>query len=191
MKTTALRVASGSWRWLQSAGLERFELARTDVGWLLRGTILATGDGLATEARYEVACDHDWRTQHVDVRLEAASGQRRLSLSARDGRWHDGERERETLRGCIDVDLGWSPSTNTLPIRRLGLAVGESSGLVTVAWVRFPALEVEPLDQEYARLSDRLYRYTSRAGAFTAELRVDEEGLVIDYEGAWQRAAAR
>jgi uncharacterized protein len=185
------RVSSGLWRWRQGTGLERLELARAEAGWALRGVILATSEGQATEVRYDLFCNESWRTQRVGVRLRDAGGERTLSIEAREGRWYEGEREKDALRGCLDIDLGWSPSTNTLPIRRLDLAVGQKSGLVTAAWVRFPELALEPLPQEYERLSDRSYRYTSRGGAFRAVLEVDEQGLVIDYEGGWQRVADR
>ena len=74
-----------------------------------------------------------------------------------------------------------------MAIRRLQLAVGERSGPLTMAWVRFPELTVEPLAQKYERLEERRYRYTSRDGAFRADLTVDDDDLVIDYEGVWKR----
>ncbi len=92
---------------------------------------------------------------------------------------------RDDLAGCIDVDLGITPSTNTLPIRRLNLQVGESAD-VTAAWVRFPELTVEPLAQRYTRLDERRYRYESTTG-FSAELEVDELGLVVRYGDIWER----
>ena len=49
--------------------LERFELHREHEGWRLRGTILASGDGLPAEARYEVRCDEAWRTTQLAVEL--------------------------------------------------------------------------------------------------------------------------
>jgi hypothetical protein len=92
------------------------------------------------------------------------------------------------LAEFVDVDLEISPSTNTLPIRRLNLAIGESREL-TAAWVRFPELTVEPLAQRYTRLAERRYRYESVVSGFTAELEVDDLGLVVTYEGLWQRVA--
>jgi hypothetical protein len=98
--------------------------------------------------------------------------------------------EAPAVEGCVDVDLEWSPSTNTLPIRRLALAVGASSGSIVAAWIRFPALTLEPLPQAYARRSERSYRYTSGGGSFAADLEVDAEGLVVEYQGVWRRAGA-
>lgn len=71
-------------------------------------------------ARYSIELDAGWRARKVEVELEDG-GQRRLSLRADgEGNWsHDGQRLGQVAK-CIDVDLEWSPSTNTLPIRRLG-----------------------------------------------------------------------
>ena len=92
----------------------------------------------------------------------------------------------DELRGCVDVDIGFTPSTNTLPIRRLCLEIGQSAD-VDAAWVRFPELTVERLRQRYTRLADDRYRYESVDSGFTAELQVDTDGLVVMYEGLWER----
>lgn len=183
-------VRSGLWQRVKGAGLERFELLRADGAWRLRGTLVALAEREPCEASYEVTCDAAWRTRRADVRLRDGAGERTLAVVADGGRWTVNGREDAALDGCLDVDLGWTPSTNTLPIRRLGLAVGAASGPVTAAWVRFPELAVEPLPQEYRRLSERRYRYESRAGVFVAELEVDGDGLVVDYEGIWRRVVA-
>ena len=52
----------------------------------------------------------------------------------------------------------------------------------------WPELRFERAVQRYARLADDRYRYTQ--DGFEAELTVDEDGLVLDYEGLW-RAIAR
>jgi len=178
------------WQRIQGTGLERFELREEADGWALRGTILALEKHGPAQADYEILCDAAWYTRRADISLRDTVGERSLRLTVENGRWYENGNERQAVRGCIDIDLGWSPSTNTLPIRRLGLAVGEKSGIITAAWVRFPELTLEPLPQEYERLAERRYRYSSRGGGFTAELEVDEDGLVLDYQGIWQRVNA-
>ena len=116
-----------------------------------------------------------------------ATGERTLKIVTESGRWHENGRENQTVKGAMDIDLGWSPSTNTLPIKRLKLEIGQTSGEFMAAWVRFPDLTLQPLPQEYVRLADRQYRYSSRSGAFVANLLVDDDDLVLDYEGFWQR----
>jgi hypothetical protein len=151
---------------------------------------------------YAVALAPDWSTRGVEIAMRsgAASEPRTLKLTvAPDQRWQI-ERvpvsdsampvdDLAALHGLVDVDLGFSPVTNTLPIRRLDPAIGEAVA-VTAAWVRFPELTVEPLSQRYIRLAERRYRYESAGGAFVAEIEVDDLGLVTTYEGGWRRIAA-
>jgi hypothetical protein len=181
-------IRAGLWRWLQGPGLERFEFLRLPDAWLFRGTILTSADNGPSEVRYEILCDSAFCTRNATISVHDNLGDRRLEISARDGLWLENGRENQTVKGAIDIDLGWSPATNTLPIRRLGLKVGEPSGEFIAAWVRFPDLTLQPLPQEYVRLAENQYRYSSRGGAFVAGLNVDEHGLVLDYEGFWQRA---
>ena len=96
------------------------------------------------------------------------------------GDWRLNDRYCPEVAGCIDIDLNFSPVTNTLPIRRLELKVGEAAP-VRAAWVRFPSFALEPLEQSYERLDTNTYRYTSAGGRFTARVGVDDHGLVTDY----------
>ena len=57
------------------------------------------------------------------------------------------------VQGCEDIDLSFSPATNLLPIRRARLAVGARVS-VRAAWLRFPAVALEMLDQTYERVSE-------------------------------------
>src|SRR5215469_6123259 len=176
------------WKMLQGVGLERFELLQQDDGrWVLRGTILHLHDNRPVEARYSIECDSRWHTGNARIELRDDTRERILQIETQGGHWMANGNSQPPLDGCVDIDLGWSPSTNTLPIRRLNLAKGSRSGLVVAAWVKFPELVLEPLSQEYHRLTDRAYRFSSRGGAFTADISVDEHGLVDEYKGFWKR----
>jgi hypothetical protein len=104
------------------------------------------------------------------------------------GVWRSSGEELPTLGQCSDIDLAVTPATNTLPIRRLNLGVGRNQE-VTAAWLKFPDLTLEILPQRYTRLDPQRYRYQSGAG-FSAELLVDDLGLVTVYPGGWERAAS-
>lgn len=179
------------WRNLERPGLERFELFQIRNGWLLRGTILIdTGSGPA-EAAYKIVCDSNWLTREADISLSQGSEDRHLHIAAQNRTWYEDKNENKTVAGAIDIDLGWTPSTNTLPIRRLKLALGESSGPVTAAWINFPDLRLQRLPQQYKRLAQDRYLYTSRNGAFQAEIVVNDHGVVLDYENYWRRVDHR
>ena len=190
------------WQGLWQPGAEWCELAREAGGWRITGTALVAAEGEPSFVRYDIALAADWSTREarIDVHTGVDDGDRWLHARADDGRWQierdsrSGETtprdDTESVRGLIDIDLGFTPATNTLPIRRLAPGIGETVD-VTALWVRFPELTIEPLPQRYTRLSERRYRYESAGGAFVAELEVDDLGLVVTYEGGWQRIAAR
>ena len=91
------------------------------------------------------------------------------------------------LDGLIDVDLEASACTNTLPIHRLPLPLGELTE-APAAYVRALDLSVARLDQTYRRLDGRRYDYTSEAD-FRAVLEYDAAGLIVDYPGIAVRFA--
>ncbi len=162
---------------------------RLDDGWLFHGSEVLVGDDTLS-CTFSVVVGPDWVTRHVEALSVSALGEARLVLDAVDGEWTvDGE-PRPDLDGCVDVDIAATPLTNTFPIRRLAhLPIGEpvTSG---VAWVDVPALGVARVDQTYVRLEDRdglaCWRYSDPDhGAFV--LTVDDEGLVVDYEGFARR----
>ena len=57
-----------------------------------------------------------------------------------------------------------------------------------MAWVSAPELTVRPMRQGYTRLSDRRYLYENLEGSdFRAELTVDGDDVVLDYQGVFRR----
>jgi uncharacterized protein len=174
------------WQGLIAPSMERFVAARTETGFQLSGLILQAHQDAPYVARYSIDVDEGWHTRAVQVEVEN-DGQQRLALEGDGaGHWSRDAEQLPTLAECLDVDLEWSPSTNTLPVRRLSLALGETK-VVTRAWVRFPSLEVQRLDQSYERLDERRYRY--RSGRFMADLAVDEDGMVLQYGVNWKAVA--
>lgn len=163
---------------------EHCTFTRRDSGLSLIGTVLGSEDGLPVRIEYRVLTDADGMTIAAHVRDLRGFEQRTLTL-ARDakGGWTVDGMPVRALKGCSDVDLGCSPSTNTLPIRRLRLGIG-AAHTIQAAWVRFPDLTVHRAAQTYTRLDELTYRYAS--GVFEAELSVDEDGLVAGYAG-WRR----
>ena len=165
-------------------GSEVCVLERADRGWRVRGTVLTHAATQPIEVRYAVTVDPAWATKDVEVLVTPAGGNMR-ELEGLGSLWSGPERPPE-YRDCVDVDLSFTPATNTLPIRRLGLDIGEEAE-IHVAWLVWPQLTVQPVLQRYARLAEDRYRY--RQDEFEAELTVDRQGLVLEYEGLWRTIA--
>lgn len=178
------------WRRLDLPGHETAVLRPGPDGWQLSGVAVFAESQHPCRLEYEIACDARWFTRRCS--LSGYIGETPATLEvvrSRSGEWTVGGAPSPSLEACDDIDLGFSPATNLLPIRRLGLAVG-ASALVRAAWIRFPDLTAEVLEQVYTRLSPERYLYESAGGAFRRELIVDATGFVLEYPGLW-RAEAR
>ncbi len=178
------------WRRLDLFALEYFQLRERADAIGLSGTIVMVDDAVPLRAEYQIRCDRSWITQTVRVTLTRGTESRELDLvTDEQRRWWSNGQELRQVAGCIDIDLSITPSTNTLPVRRLALRPGESRD-VNAAWVKFPELTVAPLPQRYVRTDEGRYRYASLGDDFTADIDVDDMGIVVRYPPLWQRVAA-
>lgn len=177
------------WRRLDLPGHEVAALVREATRPVLSGIVLVAHDGRPCRLEYRIECDDEWRTRIVGIHGQLGDAPVSLELfRSEKGAWVVNQVLASHLQGCVDVDLGFSPSTNLLPIRRLGLAVGKSTA-VRAAWVRFPQLTVEVLEQTYTRASERTYVYESAGGSFRRELTVNDAGFVTEYPELWRAEA--
>ncbi|HSP14207.1 MAG TPA: putative glycolipid-binding domain-containing protein [Thermoanaerobaculia bacterium] len=173
------------WRRIDRPGHEYASLAGDESGWLLAGVALFEHEKVACRLDYSIGCDRSWCT--TAARVSGWVGKRNIdiTIAADRGRsWTLNGIECPEARGCLDIDLNFSPSTNLLPIRRLALAAGQRSE-IRAAWLRFPGFTLEPLDQTYTRVGERTYRYESAGGKFVAEIQVNELGLPMSYGNIW------
>lgn len=174
------------WRRLDLPGHEIATLDQLDHSWKLSGTALFSCEQGPAKLDYVVVCDSVWRTESAEI--SGMIGSRRVNLSVSvevQRRWRLNGVEQTVVEGCLDIDLGFSPSTNLLPIRRLALAVGEEAA-VKAAWLPFPSLRFELLPQLYRREAERTYRYESGGGAFVRILEVNGVGFATNYPGFWR-----
>jgi hypothetical protein len=174
-------------------GFEVVFLVAGDDGYRLEGHTAAVEDGLAWAVRYLITLDAGWRTRHARVWGRSEAGVHELTLEADgSGGWLVDGAAAPRLDGCLDVDLESSACTNTLPVHRLGLEVGEAAD-APAAYVRALDLRAERLEQRYLRVEDdgkRLsYDYAAPAFDYQGQLVYDESGLVLDYPGIAVRAA--
>lgn len=178
-------IAQYRWRSLNVPGFELLELGARKSGVEARGMIVSEAGGRGYGATYHIRLGQDWTFQALNLQL--LDGRRLVLRSDGQGRWTENEgTPRPDLADCIDIDLSGSPFTNTLPIRRTALAMGEPQAF-TMAYVDLSALEVCPHEQDYTKLGDTRYRYRSATSGYEAELTVDTDGFVVSYPNLFQR----
>jgi hypothetical protein len=178
------------WRRLDQPGHESAKLVFQNSCWHLNGTAVFANKRQSCRLDYLVICDSAWQT--LSGKIAGWVGNELIEIELAidsEGRWQLNGTECPQVAGCIDLDLNFSPSTNLLPIRRLGLAVGQEAQ-VRAAWLRFPSFTLEPLEQIYRRLNATTYRYESAGGKFVAELQVNAAGFVTHYPNFWIEEAA-
>jgi hypothetical protein len=168
------------WRPLEGIGLEHLRVASEDGRIVARGAAIGEFEGNAFGVRYKVICEPDWTFRELE--LDTANG---VSLKiASDGRggWIDGRGEElPGFEDCIDIDLGGSAFTNTLPIRRLNLEAADGPAELSMLYVPFNSFKPFVDDQRYTCLEPRRYRYEAVDGAFAGELVVDDDGLIVEF----------
>jgi hypothetical protein len=138
---------------------------------------------------YRLTWDDSWQLRDAVLVVRTEHSTRSLSLQTGGrGHWRDGNgRVIDDLEGCMDIDIWPTPFTNSFPIRREPMAVGERRQF-RMAWISAPDLTLHPQPQAYTRLADRLYRFENLDGSgFRADLPVDEDGVVVDYPGLFRR----
>jgi hypothetical protein len=98
-----------------------------------------------------------------------------------------GQRSLEVmLDGADFFDLGWSPLFNSLPVLRDGLLEPGRQRHYVMRWVDVPSLRISTSEQHYESFGEGLVRY--RSGDFTADIRFDDNGFVVEYPGLARRA---
>ena len=179
------------WRRLDEPGHDCCALWAVPGGWRLGGAAAFRERGQACQVHYEVAVDRQWRTRRAAVRGHA--GRRAFDIRiarAGRGRWRLDGALVPDIHGCLDVDLGFTPATNLIAIRRLALRIGERAE-APAAYLQFPELRMVTLPQTYRRIAKHRYDYASPTAAYAGTLEVSALGAVVRYPGVFELVPAR
>ncbi|MBF9034859.1 hypothetical protein HKCCE2091_11465 [Rhodobacterales bacterium HKCCE2091] len=172
------------WQRLDRPGHDACTLSETPDGHRIEG-IAATDD---TTLRYTVETGPGWVTRTATVDGTASGGDVSLRVTREEtGRWIVGGTTRAEFDGLTDIDLGFTPATNTLALRRLGLPVGVPVE-TTAVWLDETDWTFRPLRQVYTRIDARRFTYASPDHGYEATLQADPDGLVVGYPDLWRRA---
>ena len=173
------------WAGIGFPSMEYCVIQKEAEEWRFSGVLVAKLREVSFSARYELLADSAFRARSLLIEKTQGGTIAHRKAEHRKGGWFVDGKMMAELNECNDVDIEASPVTNTIPIRRGNLEIGERVDF-TAAWVKFPSLTVDRLKQSYERLSDRKYRYRSASG-FTAELEVDDIGIVVRYGDVWKK----
>lgn len=186
-----MRPASSSvmWMMLHTPGHDACRFTCGRDGFALDGCAAFAHEGMACAVRYAVRGDADWQTR--SGRVSGFLGGETVDIAverAADGRWFLNGKEQGAVAGQRDLDLGFTPATNLIALRRFALRPGESVA-APAAYLLFPETKLDDLgltllEQSYARLDESRYDYSGPH--YRATLTVDQTGFVVDYPGLWR-----
>jgi uncharacterized protein len=173
------------WRRLDTPGHDACRLEGSDVDWRLYGTAVFLQDGVPARLGYSLTCDRSWRTQHGRVSgwVGPASVEFRITRTS-GGAWCLNGEVVPVPEHCIDLDLGFTPATNLVQLRRLALAVGNAAD-APVAWLDSSVGTLDVLAQRYERRSETTYWYEAPRFEYEGLLEVTPAGFVYRYPGLW------
>ena len=172
------------WQRLDTQGAETALLEDVAGGWLLTGVAAFIHDKKPCGFSYTVKCSDHWQTLSANISGHVGTQTHNYQISKRGNSWRINDEDCPCVQGCIDIDIGFTPSTNLIPIRRLDLANGETASIET-AWFQFPNMRLVALAQTYTRLASNKYRYESPENNFTCTVETNEDGFVTQYPGFW------
>ncbi len=155
-------------------------------GWRLDGKAVFRDGESVTRLEYRIDCDSRWRT--LDGLVAGRRGTEDVRFAVRrgiGGEWLFNETPIPDLADCVDLDLGFTPATNTVQIRRLGLGEGQSAD-VPAAWLDVSTGTLSRLDQRYERRRAATYWYEAPRFDYRGLLQVDTVGFVVLYPGLWE-----
>ena len=184
---SAARTSVLFWRRTDVEGLERLELTVGSGGATAASTVLCLEDGgFRLEHRWRL--DPGWSAQEATVERWCGRGHGVVHLERVGPGWRVDGLPRPDLDGAAEPDLSVTPFCNTFALRRTPTTPGESLTLDT-AYVDGAALTVTRSRQRYDRLGPGRVRYVDLglSRGFTADLEVDDVGLVRRYEHLFER----
>ncbi|UVS76522.1 putative glycolipid-binding domain-containing protein [Actinokineospora sp. UTMC 2448] len=186
-----------TWQGADPARLESVRVLMGENRLRVYGRLVAAADPhIGTEpysASFEASVDKSDAAGRVLLRTTTAEHERQLSISrTEDGLWlvdHDGTSQRADFDGSVTVDVVGAVTFTTLPVRHLRLHREEGEFEIPVVSVSLPDLAVSVVRHVYRTVSlddDSATIDLTRGGA-TSRIRVDRDGIVVDYPGVASR----
>jgi hypothetical protein len=169
------------WQRWDLDGDEALDLRWENEGWT------ATGEVGGSNVTYVIRLSATWQIRQFLLFRDLDEPDLWLGTDG-SGRWGElNGAHRPDLDGCFDIDLAVTPFTQTLPIRRLRLEVGDAAD-ITVAKIDVETLGVVPVRHRYRRVTTRGWEFTDRESGTTHKFDCDQYGLVVDHPNSFRRA---
>jgi hypothetical protein len=172
------------WRRLDRPGHDAARLARSSEGWTLEGYAAFLENG-PTGLRYRVSLAPDYATLGATVEGHRSGATFKHEFKREAGQWLFDGKTAPGLGDLVHLDFGFSPATNLQQVRHAGLAVGDEAE-ISAAWFDIGESTLVRLPQQYHRIAEDRYWYSSPMGGYEAVLEMAGNGFVRLYPELWE-----
>ena len=155
------------WKGIYYQSLEHCTVSFGDAGNEISSTIIGEHEGQLYKVEYQIRTNARWEVLYVHLSAQ---------MNAVTHIWEP------SLEGLVFIDISLTPFTNTLPVNSLQLGVGERR-VIDLIYIDVLENEIKRTQQVYERLTNSEYLFETIDGSFRAVIRVNEQGLVVDYPG--------
>ena len=162
-------------------------ITTNSAGFVVNSQLTGSFENTIMRIDYQLQLDHHWNTLSVIANSRHAEHTNAISFTGDGlGNWKFNGKPVPEFDGCIDVDISVTPFTNSLPVNRLKLNISEHRQ-IKVLYINLPKEELHVMEQRYTRLSQFDYLYQNVQSNFEAKISIDNNGLVINYPGIFER----
>jgi hypothetical protein len=175
------------WKATEYDSLENCIVTITANEVIIKSVIVGCKENVIFRIDYTIKTNSNWETLFCELITQFGNARQVISFQGDGkGNWITGGILAINFKGCIDVDIPFTPLTNTLPINRLKLKEQKEEN-IKVIYIDIMESGIRPVSQKYKRLSGQEYNYQNVPNDFEANISVDENAFVIDYPGLFRR----
>ena len=174
------------WSGIEYYSLENCIVETTSDGVNINSVIIGLYNENIYRVKYDIVLNHDWLINSCIIEARINNELKKIELLKHRGTWFLNGKIHPEFDKCSDVDIPLTPLTNSLPINRLKLNVGQEAK-VDIIYIDLLEDTIKHVKQRYRRLRSDIFKYENIPNDFEAEIKVDSTGFVIDYPQLFKR----
>lgn len=165
--------------------VENCIIRKNNSGYEIDSTIAGKYKNQIFKVDYTIRTRRNWTANYVVINAQINHSAWDITLEEKRGKWFLKDKPIEMFEKIPFIDISLTPFTNTLPINGLQLKDNEQQ-VIDVIYFDILKNEINSLKQVYTRLGNNTFLYQNYDGSFSAEITVDETGLVIHYPSLFE-----
>lgn len=176
------------WQGIAFPSLEYFSLQEKEDYYIVASKIIGSYQQKIYSASYRLIINKQWKIEEFLIDSEVNMTKNILTGKKTGINWEINHFDNPSFKGFHYIDISLTPFTNTLPIDNLQLKIGDSKE-IDIIYIDLINSDITPVRQRYTRTDLHEYLYENIVSDFTAYIQVDENGLILNYPGLFEKIA--